>query len=85
MLNKRSGLQYEDVRDLYENFRARCASNTIGGKRRSRRRRSELGCTEPLVGEKAKCVLKIVPQNKKCKTLEIDKKCIKRHGGDGLI
>ena len=39
---------------------------------------SEKGCTEPLYGEKSKCVLKIVPVKTKCKTLEIDKQCIKR-------
>ena len=37
----------------------------------------EKGCTEPLYGQKAKCVIKIVPQKEKCKTLTIDKKCIK--------
>jgi hypothetical protein len=37
----------------------------------------EKGCTEPLYGKKAKCVIKIVPQEEKCKTLQIDKQCIK--------
>jgi hypothetical protein len=37
----------------------------------------EKGCTEPLYGKKAKCVIKIVPQEEKCQTLQIDKKCIK--------
>ena len=36
------------------------------------------GCTEPLYGKKAKCVIKIVPHDEKCKTLEIDEKCIKK-------
>ena len=39
---------------------------------------TEKGCTEPLYGEKSKCILKIVPVKTKCKTLEIDKKCIKQ-------
>ena len=30
-----------------------------------------------LYGKKAKCIIKIVPQEEKCKTLQIDKKCIK--------
>ena len=34
-------------------------------------------CTEPLYGKKAKCIIKIVPQDNKSKTLSIDKKCIK--------
>jgi hypothetical protein len=76
MLNKRSGLTYVNVRDRYENFRARCqpANKT----RKMAKKKSELGCTEPLFGEKAKCILKIVPQTTKCETLEIDEKCIKK-------
>ena len=38
----------------------------------------EKGCTEPIYGEKSKCVLKIVPQSKKVDTFQIDEKCIKR-------
>jgi hypothetical protein len=37
----------------------------------------EKGCTEPLVGEKAKCILKIVPEKTKCKTFSVDAKCVK--------
>ena len=39
---------------------------------------SEKGCTEPLYGKKSKCIIKIVPQEEKCKTMQIDKKCIKK-------
>jgi hypothetical protein len=38
----------------------------------------ENGCTEPLYGEKSKCVLHIVPQAHKCETLQIDNSCIKK-------
>ena len=38
----------------------------------------EKGCTEPIYGEKSKCVLKIVPQTEKCDTFQMNKKCIKR-------
>jgi hypothetical protein len=41
-------------------------------------RTEEKGCTEPLVGEKAKCILKIVPEKTKCKTFSVDTKCIKK-------
>ena len=41
-------------------------------------KKKEKGCTEPLYGKKAKCIIKIVPHEKKCKTLEIDNKCLKR-------
>ncbi len=36
------------------------------------------GCTEPLYGKKSKCIIKIVPQEEKCKTMQIDKKCMKK-------
>ena len=83
LLGKKSGLSYCDVRERYEHFRSRC---TVGNPklfkvRKTRKTRKtkkkETGCTEPLYGKKAKCIIKIVPQEKKCKTLQIDKKCIK--------
>jgi hypothetical protein len=67
MLNKKSGLTYNDVRDRFENFRARCLVSKI---------KSEHGCEEPYSGIKPKCILKIVPFDIKCKTLSISKKCI---------
>ena len=116
MLGKKSGLSYEQVKERYEHFRARCASaspNSTGEllpkmkkytlKNKEKRRTLvvgsertlvgtlsvgsertlvvdsslEKGCTEPLVGEKAKCILKIVPEKQKCKTFSMDKKCVK--------
>jgi len=73
MLNKQSGLTYDMVRERYEHFRARCAiplSLPI-------KVNNEKGCTEPLYGEKSKCILKIVPEKTKCETMEIDKQCVK--------
>ena len=32
----------------------------------------ENGCVEPLKGKKSKCVLKIVPENDKCDTFQIN-------------
>ena len=85
MLHKESGLTYEIIRERYEHFRARCAipiaiSPTANLEEESHKmiHSKEKGCTEPLYGEKSKCVLKIVPDHVKCNTLEIDKKCIKR-------
>ena len=89
MLGKESGLTYEQVKERYEHFRARCSvsKNDKGEmlpkiKNYTRKYESktklETGCTEPLVGEKAKCILKIVPEKNKCKTFSIDKKCVKR-------
>ena len=80
MLNKKSGLTYEEVRERYEHFRARCAKTTeeIKELQKTYLLKEEIGCTEPLYGEKSKCILRIVPQSKKCDTLKIDEKCIKR-------
>ena len=86
MLKKKSGLTFEEVRERYEHFRARCAKSYKKLNKTKKVRFSkkltfikEKGCTVPLYGEKSKCILKIVPQDTKCETLEIDDKCIKRH------
>lgn len=73
MLHKKSGLTYEMVRDRYENFRARCSTKK---NKTVKKKIGEKGCVEPLVGEKSKCILKIVPEKEKCKTFDVDKKCI---------
>jgi hypothetical protein len=70
MLNKTSGLTYEAVRERYEHFRSRCTVEL--------KPKVEKGCVKPLYGEKSKCVLKIVPQQEKCESFEIDDKCVKR-------
>ena len=38
----------------------------------------ELRCIEPLYGKKSKCILKIVPQNKKCKSFVFNSDCKKK-------
>jgi len=86
MLNKKSKLTYETVRDRYEHFRSRCTKNppkskimiTRKRKKKTRKKKKEKGCTEPLFGKKAKCIIKIVPKDKKEKTFQMDKQCIKR-------
>lgn len=81
MLNKKSNLTYDDVRERYEHFRARCTKDIKEKKNKTRKSKSkskkEKGCTEPLYGKKSKCVLKIVPQDKRIDTFQMDKKCIK--------
>lgn len=77
MLGKNSNLTYCQVRDRYENFRSRCVIENpklFDFKNLKR----EKGCTTPLYGKKAKCIIKIVPQETKCKTMTIDNKCIKK-------
>jgi hypothetical protein len=80
MLNKKSHLTYCDVRDRYENFRSRCTEEkpkVFTFKKTTTRKKKEKGCTEPLYGKKAKCVINIVPQEDKSATFQINKECIK--------
>ena len=94
MLKKKSGLSYCDVRERYEHFRSRCTDekpklfdikafkdkiiNNKNGTLKNEKKNGEKGCTEPLYGKKSKCIIKIVPQEEKCKTMQIDEKCIKK-------
>jgi hypothetical protein len=89
MLNKKSGLTYNEIRNRYEHFRSRCTDKTKVFKfkkiknpksrvTRKHKKSKERGCTEPLYGKKSKCVIKIVPQEEKCNTFQMDKKCIKK-------
>lgn len=89
MLHKKSGLSYDDVRERYEHFRSRCTKSIDEMKKdrlkkrrqtqKTNRPKKEDGCTEPLYGEKSRCILKIVPQSDKCSTFQINDKCVKRH------
>ena len=78
LLGKKSGLSYCAVRERYEHFRARCTEDRP--KMLETQGPSEKGCTEPLYGKKAKCVIRIVPQDTKCKTLDVHDECIKKRG-----
>ena len=93
-LGKTSNLSYDDVRNRFEVFRARChvepaknvhlVSSTIKPDRPSVSINGStngsidgtIGCSNPLVGVKSKCVLSIVPYKKKCNTFNISKACI---------
>jgi len=75
-LGKTSKLTYCQVRDRYENFRSRCDKTKKNNKIFKFTKKKHKGCTESLYGQKAKCIIKIVPQNNKTKSLSIDKKCI---------
>ena len=87
MLKKKSNLTYCDVRERYEHFRARCTEEkpvifkyTKNVKTKKNKKEKEQGCTEPLYGQKSKCIINIVPQEEKGASLQIDKKCIKSRG-----
>ena len=71
MLCKKSNLTFEDVRERYENFRARCLNNKT--KKRFNKSIKEKGCVIPFYGKKSKCILHIVPDNMKCETFQINK------------
>jgi len=81
MLKKKSNLTYCDVRERYEHFRARCVDEKPKvfkySEIKTRKNRNEKGCTEPLYGKKARCILNIVPQEEKGQSIQIDKKCMK--------
>ena len=82
-LKKKSGLSYCDVRERYEHFRARCTHDEekkklFKFKKTRKNSKKEKGCTEPLHGKKAKCIIKIVPQEEKSHTFQMDEKCIKK-------
>lgn len=85
LLGKNSGLTYCDVRERYEHFRSRCtqdAPKVFDFKKfyRGKKGPQEKGCTEPLYGKKAKCVISIVPQDVKVPTFSVDDQCIKKRG-----
>jgi hypothetical protein len=83
MLGKTSGLSYCDIRERYEHFRSRCTQNDapkIFKFNTTRKKKKEKGCTEPLYGEKAKCVIQIVPQKERTPSFVVDNKCIKVRG-----
>jgi hypothetical protein len=82
MLGKTSGLSYCDVRERYEHFRSRCTQNDAPKifKFNTTHKKKEKGCTEPLYGKKAKCVIQIVPQEERTPSFVVDNKCIKVRG-----
>jgi hypothetical protein len=80
MLKKKSNLSYCDVRERYEHFRSRCVDEkpkVFKYSEMKTRKQKEKGCTEPLYGKKARCILNIVPQDEKGQSIQIDKKCMK--------
>jgi hypothetical protein len=72
MLKKKSHLSYKQVRERYEHFRARCNKGNIVKKTIKKK---EKGCVEPLYGKKSKCIIKIVPQETKCETFQMNRQC----------
>ena len=83
MLGKKSNLKFRDIQERYEHFRSRCTQDKDTMKiiqiiPKNKTRKKEKGCVEPLFGKKSKCIIKIVPKEKKTPTFQMDKKCIKK-------
>lgn len=68
MTGKKFDKTYEETRELYENFRARCIP-------RNNKSAKEDGCTESLYGVRSKVKLNIVPKNERGKTFKVNDKC----------
>lgn len=78
MLNKKSGLTYDDVRERYEHFRARCGNKKKKLFKFTKKTvKKHKGCTEPVHKVKSKGIIKIVPHETKCDSIQIDNKCTK--------
>lgn len=85
MLHKKNDLTYEQVKERFEMFRARCLTDPKTGEPSEPVKAitpgaalPENGCIDPVYGIKSKTVLKIVPQTVKCPSMIIDSKCISR-------
>jgi len=82
MLGKPIALTYKNVRDRYENFRARCTlKNSVTEmkkcKKNIKQQQKEKGCTESLYGMKSRCVIVALPADKRhqCDSFIMDEKC----------
>ena len=68
MTGKKFDKTFEDTRELYENFRARCVA-------RDGKSAIEDGCIESLYGVRSKVQLNIVPKNTRGKTFKVNQRC----------
>jgi hypothetical protein len=66
------------ARDNYKVFNFGIFKNNNKNKTVKHGKEKEKGCTEPLHGQKSKCIIKIVPQDEKQPTFTVDDKCIKK-------
>lgn len=83
MLGKPCTLTYDQVRDRYEMFRARCYNKTplIPKYKHTGEEVKETGCDTPMVGIKSKSVISIVPIETKCDAFKVDPKCVPKKMG----
>ena len=64
----------------FKEFYKNTGTGTGTGARTRKKGEHAEGCTEPLYGKKAKCVISIVPQDVKVPTFSVDDQCIKKRG-----
>lgn len=75
MLGKKCYLTFEEIKNRYEHYRARC--NLIDDTSKCIKTiKKEKGCINPLYGVKSKCIIEIVPKKSKKKTFKIDARCL---------
>jgi hypothetical protein len=67
-----SGLNSKTKSNLNMNYKC-----SLTGHDKKSKTNKEKGCTEPLYGKKSKCIIKIVPQEEKGETFQMDTKCMK--------
>jgi len=68
-LDKKKEVNYEDCRDFYEQFRARCS--------KPKKKGVHGGCYEPYHNAvKSRTVLRIIPRDSKEPTLDVNDKCL---------
>ncbi len=79
MLGKPKYKTYEEVRDQYEMFRARCVNNVPV------ELKHKPGCILPNNGIKSRCILNIVPAEIGGDSLVIDKRCSPKTEGGRVI
>ena len=68
-LGKKKEVKYEDCRDFYEQFRARCS--------KPKKKNVHGGCYEPYhKAVKSRTVLRITPRDSKEPTVDVNEKCL---------
>jgi len=71
---KKTSPSFEEIRDRYESFRAKCLSDHE--KRKLKQKDKELGCIRPYHnGERGKCVISVKPINSNIPNFTIDAAC----------
>jgi hypothetical protein len=77
MLGKKIKIPYEEVRDTYEHFRARCNEKEKKSEilKQQAYSKKEKGCTDSLHGTKSRSVIHVVPSTSKIQNFKINSKC----------